>query len=413
MANKLLIIGLVYPEPTSSAAGIRMLQLIGAFQGFGYEITFASTAQKTEKSFDLNVLGIKQVPIELNSSSFDIFIKELQPDVVLFDRFMVEEQFGWRVAEKCPNSLSILDTEDLHCLRKGREQAFFDGVEFRDEYLFNDIAKREIASIYRCDLSLIISEFEMKLLESNFKVPSELLLYLPFMEEPINEDTQKNLPGFSERNHFVTVGTFRHEPNFQSVLYLKNVIWKLIKKKLPESELHIYGAHVTQKVKQLNDPKNGFLIKGFTDDIQQTLKRYRVCLAPLQFGAGLKGKLIDAMKSGTPCLMSSIAAEGMFGDFPVNGFVEDDAKTFVEKSVQIYTIDKIYNEFQLNGFQIINNHYNKYYFNEILSNKIVSVSSGLGQHRLKNFVGSMLQYHNLQSSKYMSKWIEAKNKSLE
>lgn len=410
MANKLLIIGLVYPEPTSSAAGSRMLQLMEAFQASEYQITFASTAQKTEKSFDLETLGIIEVYIELNSSSFDAFVNELQPDVVLFDRFMVEEQFGWRVAENCPKALRILDTEDLHCLRKGREQAFFDSAKFTDDYLFSDTAKREIASIYRSDLSLIISEFEMELLKRSFKVPSEILLYLPFMEEPINKDTQKSIPGFSERNHFVTVGTFKHEPNYQSVLYLKEVIWKLIRTKLPQAELHIYGAHVTQKVKQLHDVNEGFLVKGYVDNIQDTFKRYRVCLAPLQFGAGLKGKLIDAMKSGTPCVMSGIAAEGMFGNFSSNGFVEDKAETFAEKAIEIYTIDKIYNEFQLNGFQIINSLYDKFYFKEKLTNKIASVSSVLGQHRLKNFVGSMLQYHTFQSNKYMSKWIEEKNK---
>lgn len=410
MFNKLLIIGFVYPEPTSSAAGSRMLQLIEAFKTLGYQITFSSTSQKTDNSFRLDTLSIQEVPIELNSPSFDVFIKELQPHVVLFDRFMTEEQFGWRVAENCPKALRVLDTEDLHCLRKGREQAFFEGNKFTDEYVFNEFAKREIASIYRCDLSLIISAFEMELLKRHFKVPSELLLYLPFMEEPIDEEAQRNVPGFSERNHFVTVGTFKHEPNLQSVLYLKQVVWKLIREKLPQAELHIYGAHVTQKVRQLHNDQEGFLIKGYVGDIGATLKKYRVCLAPLQFGAGLKGKLIDAMKSGTPCVMSNIAAEGMFGQLPVPGFVEDDAEIFSEKAVEMFTIDKIYNNHQINGFQIINILYDKYYFNKILSENIVSVHSILSEHRLKNFIGSMFQYHTLQSSKYMSKWIEEKNK---
>ncbi|MCB0434741.1 MAG: glycosyltransferase, partial [Mangrovimonas sp.] len=176
MAKKLLIIGFVYPEPTSSAAGSRMLQLIEAFQAFGYFITFASTAQKTERSIDFKTLGVEDVPIELNSSSFDGFIKTLQPEVVLFDRFMVEEQFGWRVAENSPMALRILDTEDLHCLRKGRERAFFDKAEFTNEYLFSELAKREMASIYRCDLSLIISGFELELLKKQFGIPEELLL---------------------------------------------------------------------------------------------------------------------------------------------------------------------------------------------------------------------------------------------
>ena len=92
----------------------------------------------------------------------------LNPDVVLFDRFMIEEQFGWRVTEQCPNAVKLLDTEDLHCLRKGRHQAFKDKQPFTDDYLFNDFAKREIASILRCDVTLMISEFEMELLSKNF-----------------------------------------------------------------------------------------------------------------------------------------------------------------------------------------------------------------------------------------------------
>ena len=410
MFNKLLIIGFVYPEPTSSAAGTRMMQLIEAFLSFGYQITFASTAQKTERSFKLDTLGINEVNIELNQTSFNVFIEELQPSIVVFDRFMTEEQFGWRVAQTCPKAIRILDTEDLHCLRKGREQAFFDNTKFTDKYLFNDIAKREIAAIYRSDLSLIISEFEMELLTSRFKVPSELLLYLPFMERPISEEEQKQIPDFSERNHFVTVGTFKHEPNYQSILYLKNTLWGLIRAKLPKAELHIFGAHVTQRVQQLHNPKTGIFIKGFVEDIQDTLKKYKVFLAPLQFGAGLKGKLVDAMKSGTPCVMSSIAAEGMFGDLSANGFIEDEPTNFAQKAIEIYTINKIYSEFQINGFQIINSIYNKYNFNELLFAKIIDLKSKIHEHRLQNFIGTMLRYHTMQSSKYMSKWIESKNK---
>ena len=165
MKKTLLIIGFVWPEPKSSAAGSRMIQLIGCFQTHDYKITFASPSSKSEKSFDLESIGVNQIDIELNNSSFDRFIKQLDPDIVLFDRFMIEEQFGWRVTEQCPNAIRILDTEDLHCLRRGRERAHKDNVLLNDSYLFNDTANREIASIYRCDLSLIISEYEMDILK--------------------------------------------------------------------------------------------------------------------------------------------------------------------------------------------------------------------------------------------------------
>ena len=169
--KSLLIIGAVWVEPNSSAAGKRMLQLIAQFLERDYKITFASPAQKNEKAIDLISSGIIEVAIELNNASFDVFVKELNPTIVLFDRFMMEEQFGWRVAENCPDAIRILDTEDLHFLRKTRQQQLKKGEAFtNDALLQSDDTKREIASILRCDVSLIISTYEMDLLKSNFLI---------------------------------------------------------------------------------------------------------------------------------------------------------------------------------------------------------------------------------------------------
>ena len=115
--KKLLVIGYVWPEPNSSAAGARMLQLLDSFAQQGYAITYASPAQASPHAVDLAELNIDAVEIELNNQSFDEFIQTLEPNAVLFDRFMMEEQFAWRVEKHCPNALRILDTEDLHCLR--------------------------------------------------------------------------------------------------------------------------------------------------------------------------------------------------------------------------------------------------------------------------------------------------------
>src|SRR5690606_3038175 len=315
-------------------------------------------------------IGIEQVGIELNASSFDVFVQQLNPQMVLFDRFMTEEQFGWRVAEQCPNALRILDTEDLHCLRKGRQQACKAGKTFSDEYLFNDIAKRELASIFRCDLSLIISEVEMKILKENFKVPDELLLYLPFMLEEITEERIKNLSKFQERTNFITIGNFLHEPNYDAILFLKESIWPIIKKQLPDSELHVYGAYASQKVNQLHNTKEGFIIKGFVDDVDVVIQNAKICLAPLRFGAGLKGKLIDAMQNGTPCVMTSIAAEGMFGDCNPNGIVEDAPEVFAKNAVELYRDESLWNEKQKVAIKIINQRFNKIKFQNRLFLKI-------------------------------------------
>lgn len=409
MKKKLLIIGFVWPEPKSSAAGSRMMQLIAFFQNQNYQITFASPCAKSENAFNLNSIEVAQVSIELNHSSFNAFVKELNPNVVLFDRFMMEEQFGWRVAEQCPSALRILDTEDLHCLRKGRHQALKDGKLFDKSYLFNDFAKREIASIYRSDLSLIISEVEMDLLKNEFKVDQNLLMYLPFMLDSISEETINELPEFEDRHHFISIGNFMHEPNYNAVLYLKETIWPLIRKQLPDAELHIYGSYVYQKASQLQNKKEGFLIKGFVPDVNQVMQQSKVCLAPIRFGAGLKGKLVDAMKNGTPCIMTSIAAEGMFGDLETNGFIEDNPQEFAHKAVKLYQNELIWNEKQKSGFQIINQRFNALEFQQRLLSVIEDTINNLKENRLKNFTGQMLQHHTTQSTKFMSKWIEEKN----
>ncbi len=410
MSKNVLIIGFVWPEPKSSAAGSRMMQLIQVFLNQNYQITFASPCAKSDNAFDLTTIGVSQVVIELNNTSFDTFIQELNPNIVLFDRFMMEEQFGWRVAENCPSALRILDTEDLHFLRKGRQQAFKDKQPFTDQYLFSDTAKREIASMYRCDVTLIISEAEIEILKHRFKVDAALLHYLPFMLDPITSEGIRKLPSFEERSHFITIGNFIHEPNYNAVLYLKETIWPLIRKQIPKAEMHVYGSYASQKVNQLHNKKEGFLIKGFAEDANQVMQEAKVCLAAIRFGAGLKGKLTEAMQNGTPCVTTTIGAEGMFGDIQTNGFVSDNTQEFADKAVELYTNENLWVEKQQNGFQVINSRFNK---NEIEKGFITILDATIQElknHRQNNFTGQILMHHTLQSTKFMSKWIEEKNK---
>ncbi|MDN3493023.1 glycosyltransferase [Winogradskyella bathintestinalis] len=409
MKKDLLIIGLVWPEPHGSAAGSRILQLVEQFQNQNYTITFCSAAKMSDKSFDLNSINVETKSIRLNDSSFDLFIKELQPNAVLFDRFMTEEQYGWRVAEQCPNAIRILDTEDFHGLRKAREVALKHNEELSRDHFQNDITKREIASIYRCDLSLIISEAEIEILSEEFNIDLCLLYYLPFLLEPIQEEKVSQLPTFEAREHFITIGNFLHAPNYDAILYLKQKIWPLIRQQLPKTELHIYGAYESQKITQLHNKQNGFLIKGFAKDANEVMQNAKICLAPLRFGAGLKGKLVDAMRNGTPCIMTEIAAEGMFGNLEANGFIEDNLEAFVEQAVSIYTRTEVWKQKQQNGFQILNQRFNRLIFEDGFTSQIKWLSENLQTHRKNNFIGQILRHQSMQSTKYMSKWIEAKN----
>ena len=409
--KSLLIIGAVWVEPNSSAAGKRMLQLIAQFLERDYKITFASPAQKNEKAIDLFSLGINEVSIALNNVSFDDFIKELNPNIVLFDRFMMEEQFGWRVAENCPKALRILDTEDLHCLRKTRALCLKQQRNFSiNELLKQDITKREIAAILRCDFSLIISTFEMEILKNTFKITDTNLIYLPFLFDEITESQQKKWQSFEDREHFVFIGNFFHKPNVDAVLTLKNKIWNAIRKQLPKAEIHIYGAYVNQQIQELHNKKEGFIVKGFAEDADEVVENAKVVLAPLNYGAGIKGKLTEAMLCGTPSVTTTIGVEGMAGNFPWNGFVADDFSNFALKAVELYTNKSVWEQAQLNGVAIINSIYSKEKNGLLFFNKIEEVQQDLEKYRTANFLGSLLQHQTLQATKYMSKWIEEKNK---
>ncbi|KAF2512656.1 glycosyltransferase family 4 protein [Flavobacterium foetidum] len=409
--KKLLIIGFVWPEPNSSAAGGRMMQLISIFKENGFEVTFASAAQDSDFMVDLGEFGVVKRNIELNSSSFDDFAKELNPDVVLFDRFMIEEQFGWRVIENCPKAIRILDTEDLHCLRTARQKAFKENRPFAlFDLLSEEVAKREIASILRCDLSLIISEFEMNILKEVFKINEDLLFYLPFLVDEMKEEQLLKLPSFEERKNFVFIGNFLHEPNWNTVQHLKEAIWPSVKKDFPEAVLEVYGAYPSQKVLQLHQPKNGFFIMGRAEDANEIVKKARVVLAPIRFGAGLKGKLLEAMQCGTPSATTSIGSEAMHANLSWNGFIEDNPLEFSKKAIALYQDENLWKEAQKNGIEIINKCYQKKNYSEKLISLVNSLLMDSESHRLHNFMGNLLQHHAFKSTMYMSKWIEAKNK---
>ncbi|RXM45815.1 glycosyltransferase [Flavobacterium sp. YO64] len=410
--KKLLIIGFVWPEPNSSAAGGRMMQLISVFIANGYQITFASPALDSEYMVDLSEFGVEKKSIELNSSTFDDFIIELNPDVVLFDRFMIEEQFGWRVTENCPNAIRLLDTEDLHCLRTARQKAFKENRVFQlTDLLSEEVAKREIASILRCDFSLMISQFEMDILKDVFKISPSLLFYLPFLVDEMTEESLLRLPSFEDRKNFVFIGNFLHEPNWNTVQYLKESIWPLLKKDFPEAVLEVYGAYPSQKVLQLHQPKNGFFIMGRAVDANEVVKKSRVVLAPIRFGAGLKGKLLEAMQCGTPSVTTTIGAEAMSGVLNWNGFIEDDPQEFTKKAIALYQDENLWLQSQKNGIVIINECYQKDNYADELMIKVNLLLMNSDEHRLHNFMGNLLQHHAYRSTMYMSKWIEAKNKN--
>jgi glycosyltransferase involved in cell wall biosynthesis len=133
-------------------------------------------------------------------------------------------------------------------------------------------------------------------------------------------------------------------------------------------------------------------------------------LAPLRFGAGIKGKLLEAMEYGTPSVTSSIGAESMCGELAWNGLVEDNAEQFAIAAVQLCQDEIVWKQSQQNGFEIIKQRYLKELFEDEFASTISEMEVKLIEHRQNNFLGQMLYHHTMKSTKYMSRWIEEKNK---
>lgn len=406
MSLKIVIIGNIVPEPNSSAAGKRIIQLMTLCLDFGYQVQFWSECHPGEFSFDLRSLNIDLKVIQTNDESIVKFLIEENPKVVLFDRFMSEEKFGWRVAEILPETVRILDSEDLHFLRDFRLNKFLKTEINYLDIVSSDIFQREISSMYRCDLILTISEFEMKLLIETIGFPAKLLYYLPIL----TERTSKLPALFEKRNDFCFIGNFYHKPNIDCVSYLKNEIWPLIKLQLPESKLYIYGAYVNQNIFNLQDKKSGFVVIGRADSVIDVFSKHKVLLAPLRFGAGLKGKLIDAMENGIPSITTSIGAEGISCENYWNGIVSNNPVELANAAICLHNHKLNWIQSQIKGYKIINSRFDKQLFAMDFKLRLEDLFLNIKAIRRRNFIGAILLRNQNLATKYMSKWIEEKNK---
>ncbi len=426
--SSVLLIGYVWPEPWSSAAGIRQWNLIRIFERAGWRIHFSSPSKTNEARKEIETAGIATSEIPANDPRFDELLKEFRPDVVVFDRFIIEEQFGWRVAEVCPDALRVVDTQDLHSLRRAREAAISKGAPLEDVFearveLHTEDSLREIASIYRSDLSWVLSDFEQKLLLERFQVPSDLLsvsrfCYAQEAREPGYVFRRHDLDGpaaseFGAREHFVMIGNFRHAPNADAVLWLKNEIWPRIRAKLPEAQVHIYGAYPPKEMMKLESVKDGFLMKGHADDSVETLARYRVNLAPLRFGAGIKGKIADGWAAGTPVVTTPIGAEGMgfLGTAEWGGLVGSSVLEVSELACKLYLDREVWTRAAERGTRIFEDLFSFEKNSEKLLGDVDQARLKMRSRRRDNFVGAMLNHHLHKSTQYFSRWIELKNRS--
>lgn len=433
MSRNILFVGTVFPEPVSSAAGVRTESLLEDFRSRGDRILFTSPSDQNQFSGALRERGIETHQIGPNDPTFDSIVREFRPDIAIFDRFNLEEQFAWRVAEQAPGAIRVLDTIDLHFVRRWRGEklkrflhtpnGYAEGASISDGNLqslfFADVEEtddclREVAAIFRSDLTLILSSFELDLLKERFQVPASLLLELGFSYPTPDREKRRD---FSERKNFVSIGNFRHLPNRDSAFWMARALWPKMREQLAalgdrETELHLYGAYPPKEIMALDDPKGRFRVFGPAENAIETLCGYRALLAPLRFGAGIKGKITDAWSAGIPVVTTPIGAEGMVVralDFA--GKVARSEDEFVDAAVAVLASEADQRKLISAGDQSLENLYSPETNRRALFEKLDSLADGeaLRLARESNRVGRILRSELHARTKYFSKWIEAKN----
>ena len=300
MKRKLLIIAHLWPESNTTAAGQHLLALIQSFKNAKYQVHFGCTTDKTPLGDPFIEDAIIVHKIALNCNSFDELILDLRPEVVLFDRFISEEQFGWRVYKNLPQCYTLLNTEDLHSLRLSRSN----GKE--EEWENTDTFKREIASFYRVDKVLIISREEINKLTALLPSIGSKLIYTPLIVHRREIATTNNRKPWS----FVFFGSGKH-PGNKATLHRILEMWPNILKIQPKSSLFIYGAYYPESLSNKANKLKQVSFLGWVEDLNEALLNYQFLLSPTPFGAGIKGKILQSISNGVTCLCSSIASEGI------------------------------------------------------------------------------------------------------
>jgi glycosyltransferase involved in cell wall biosynthesis len=298
--RKLLIIAHLWPESNTTAAGQHLLALIQSFKNAKYQVHFGCTTDKTPLGDPFIEDAIIVHKIALNCNSFDELILDLRPEVVLFDRFISEEQFGWRVYKNLPQCYTLLNTEDLHSLRLSRSN----GKE--EEWETTDTFKREIASFYRVDKVLIISREEIKRLTALLPSIGSKLIYTPLIVHRREIATTNHRKPWS----FVFFGSGKH-PGNKATLHRILEMWPNILKIQPESSLIIFGAYYTESLMNKAKKLKQVSFLGWVEDLDTVLINYQFLLSPTPFGAGLKGKILQSINNGLICLCTSLASEGI------------------------------------------------------------------------------------------------------
>ncbi|MFZ5484020.1 MAG: glycosyltransferase [Pseudomonadota bacterium] len=322
-----LVIDVVFPAPDRDAGSVRLVGMFDALLRAGCKVSFYG-----EQGGDTAGVADRLVAsgIEVLNAAYPFLGEALATrgrryDMVVVCRCPVASEYSHLIRAFCPKALLVFDTVDLHQWREWR-QAVLTG----DAGLLRQAALtrgQEMGAIHAADVTLVVSDAEQRWLAE--QVPGCSVDILSNIHAVRGCKT-----GFHDRSGLFFLGGFKHAPNVDAVLWFARKIWPLIQARLPEARFYVIGSDMPEEILCLAGA--GIVPVGYVADLDPYLDACRLSVAPLRFGAGVKGKINLAQASGVPVVATSIAVEGMHLQPEIDVLVADDPEAFAAAVVRVY-----------------------------------------------------------------------------
>src|SRR5271157_383155 len=348
--GQVLVIDHRLPTPDRDSGSLRMLEMIRAICRRDHHIAFIPDDLMAPSPYQQALQGIGvEVIHHPYYRSVRSFLKQHGEDfdLVIISRAEIAARHMATVQRFASRAKVVFDTVDLHFLREERAAQLK-----QDPTLRASAARRkqqELKLARSADLTLVVSPLEKEILDRerlglDVRIISNIL--------PIE---LADVPGFEGRRNILFIGGFEHPPNADAVLYFAREILPLIKARIPEAVFQVIGSEPTPEILKLASPH--IQVLGYVPEVRPYFDKARVSVAPIRFGAGVKGKVNQSMSFGVPAVVTRVAAEGMYLVHEQNALIADDPEDFAAAVVRLWTEPELWHRLSLCGRENLRQHF--------------------------------------------------------
>lgn len=361
-----LVIDSHTPTPDQDSGSIDMHYLLRTLRDLGYEVSFVpeNLFYSGSYSSDLQKIGI-ECHHRPYTTSIEAFLRDSGEkfDIVILSRMPVAYDWIGAARQYTRKAKILFNTVDLHFLREERAAELTHRK--KDIRLAKEHREQELSVMRKADLTILVSEYEQSLLQDIAPKIKTFVLPLP------REIPGRSI-GFYGRRDILFLGGFRHQPNIDAVKYYISEIWPFVAKQLPDCKFLIAGSNMTEEIKQFASER--ITILGFVENLADVFNTCKLSVAPLRYGAGVKGKVITSLSYGVPCVATPIAAEGTGLKVGNEILVGETPLEFAQAIVDIYSSEELWDSLSQNGFDAVLRRFSTQVFKNNIKEMIEDIS---------------------------------------